>query len=459
MGQLLRKKKALTTMPIKVGQPVGASLAFLGMAGAIPLLHGSQGCSAFSKVFLVRHFREPIAMQTTAMEQITTIMGSDGNISEALHTLCSNNAARLIGLISTSLSAAQGSEMARVIKEFRAEHPAWNHVPIIPVEAPDFTGSLESGFAAAVKAMIGELVPVVRPVSKKETAQKRVNLLVGSALTPGDLEELQQMLADFQLQALILPNLAHSLDGHLAREEYSPLSLGGTDSADLQRLAEAEITLVIGHSLEEAADLLKQRTGVPDVRFASLMGMDSTDHLLTILSRVSGKAVPANWIRYREQYQDALLDSHFLLGQRAIAIACEADQLLGWHALLREVGAEIPLAVVPVATAALINEGPEVIRVGDLWDVQRWAGEAKIDLLIANSQAETVAQQLHIPLLRVGYPIHDRLGAFRQCRIGYRGGRDSLFQLANLLLEQRTHTLSPYISSLSDPSLPATGAA
>ncbi|NIV31454.1 MAG: nitrogenase iron-molybdenum cofactor biosynthesis protein NifN, partial [Anaerolineae bacterium] len=57
-----------------------------------------------------------------------------------------------------------------------------------------------------------------------------------------------------------------------------------------------------------AADLLRQRLGVADVRFPSLMDMASVDQLLLCLSRLSGRAVPQRFTRQRAQLQDALLD-------------------------------------------------------------------------------------------------------------------------------------------------------
>jgi nitrogenase molybdenum-iron protein NifN len=41
----------------------------------MPLLHGSQGCTSFGLVLFVRHFREAIPMQTTAMSEVATVLG------------------------------------------------------------------------------------------------------------------------------------------------------------------------------------------------------------------------------------------------------------------------------------------------------------------------------------------------------------------------------------------------
>jgi nitrogenase molybdenum-iron protein NifN len=56
MAEILGRSKALAVNPLKTSQPLGASLAVLGLNRAMPLLHGAQGCTAFAKVFLVRHF-------------------------------------------------------------------------------------------------------------------------------------------------------------------------------------------------------------------------------------------------------------------------------------------------------------------------------------------------------------------------------------------------------------------
>ncbi|MEO1561782.1 MAG: nitrogenase component 1, partial [Cyanobacteria bacterium J06632_19] len=66
MAIIATQNKPVIVNPLKQSQPLGATLAFLGLKGMIPLLHGSQGCTAFAKVILVRHFREAIPLSTTA---------------------------------------------------------------------------------------------------------------------------------------------------------------------------------------------------------------------------------------------------------------------------------------------------------------------------------------------------------------------------------------------------------
>ena len=46
MADIIHPGKALSVNPLKVSQPVGASLAFLGLAATMPLEHGARGCTS-----------------------------------------------------------------------------------------------------------------------------------------------------------------------------------------------------------------------------------------------------------------------------------------------------------------------------------------------------------------------------------------------------------------------------
>jgi len=159
MAEIVHSKKALAVNPLKVSQPIGASLAFLGLNRCLPLMHGSQGCTAFGKVFFVRHFREPIPLQTTAMDQVSSIMGADDNVIEALCTLSDKSKPDIIGLVTTGLSETQGTDIRRSVRDFRVAHPEFAHVAVVPVNTPDYVGCLESGYALAIESLIDTLVP------------------------------------------------------------------------------------------------------------------------------------------------------------------------------------------------------------------------------------------------------------------------------------------------------------
>lgn len=442
MAEIIQSKKALAVNPLKVSQPVGASLAFLGLNRSLPLMHGSQGCTAFGKVFFVRHFREPIPLQTTAMDQVSSIMGADENVVEALRTLSDKSKPDIIGLVTTGLSETQGTDILRTVKEFRAAHPEFAGVAVVPVNTPDYLGCLESGFALAVEALIRTLVPASDCAGKRP---KQVNVLASAMLTPGDIEAIKEWVEAFGLRPVVVPDIGDSLDGHLVEAEYSALTIGGTPRVEIEALGESAATLVVGPSLAKAADILKERTGVPDFRFTGLMGLDDCDAFTQALAEISGREVPAKVERQRAQLQDAMVDSHFMLGFARIALAADPD-LLGMQVrFLTGMGAEVVAAVSPHRHESLAALPLAKVIVGDLEDMEVAARAGGAQLVIANSHAVDTAHRLALPLLRAGFPQYDTMGGYARTWVGYRGSRQALFDIANLMLGQH-HELEAYRS-------------
>lgn len=431
MAEILKRSKALAVNPLKASQPTGAALAFLGLRNAIPMLHGSQGCTAFGKVFFVRHFREPIPLQTTAMDQVSTIMNADENVIEGLRVICEKNAPDVIGLPTTGLSETQGVDIKRLVREFREKHPQFAATAVVPVNTPDFSGCLESGFALAMEAIIDVMVQESALAGRRK---KQVNVLCSSMLTPGDTEAIRDWIEAFGLRPVLLPDIGDSLDGHLVDAESTPLTLGGTPKNEIASMGESAATLVIGRSLHKAADLLKARTGVPDHRFDHLLGLDACDAFTMALAQISGQAVPAKIDRQRAQLQDAMVDTHFMTGFLRVGIAADPDLLLGLGVFLAGVGAEIVSAVAPARAEVLAGMPSHAVQIGDLEDLERGALAGRAQLLISNSHAAQAAERLQIPLLRAGFPQYDWVGGYARTWVGYRGARAALFDIANLFL-------------------------
>jgi len=457
MAEIIRHPKALAVNPLKSSAPAGAALAFLGINRGMPILHGSQGCTAFAKVFFVRHFREPIPLQTTAMDQVATVMSADDNVVQALATVCGKAKPGLVGLATTALAETQGTDIARLVKEFRAAHPAFDHIPVVAVNTPDFAGCLETGYAAAVKGIIDATVPETRHAGKRK---KQVNLLLGSHLTPGDAEAIKEWVEAFGLRPVAVPDLADALDGHLIAEDFIPVSLGGTPVSELATLGEAAATIVVGRSLKAAANLLAERTGVPDHRFDGLMGLDACDRFTHLLAELSGQPVPQRLERQRAQLQDAMVDTHFMTGLRRVAIAADPDLLSQLATWVAGMGSEIVAAVAPVKAAILAEVPAERVQVGDFEDLEDLARPAGAEVVIGNSHAAATADRLGVPLLRAGMPQYDHVGGYCKTWVGYRGSRQALFDLANLVV-QHHEPVAPHRSrfAVRNDAAPAASAA
>lgn len=445
MTEVIRRSKALSVSPLKTSQTIGASLAFLGVRSAVPLMHGSQGCTAFAKVFFVRHFREPVPLQTTAMDQISSVMGADDNVVEALRVICEKSHPALVGVATTGLAETQGADLRQALYQFREKFPQYANTRVVMVNTPDFAGSFETGFAKAVRGMLDTLVqkPTARPGSRRQ-----VTVLCGANLTPGDLEYVHDSIGAFGLEPLLIPDLSGSLDGHLEDTGFNPLTTGGVTVEQLATAADSLAVLAIGESLHACADWFGDRFDLPVYRFGHLLGLSPVDDWLMTLSGLAGVPVPASYQRHRRQLQDAMLDTHFMLGMARIALAGDGDLLAGFSRLLQGMGAEIVTAVVPCQAAALASlEGVKPI-IGDLEALEKSAREQRAQCLITNSHGVESAARLGLPILRAGFPQYDLLGGFQRTWFGYRGTVSALFDLANLMLDQHRE-IEPYYAVYS----------
>jgi nitrogenase molybdenum-iron protein NifN len=448
MAEIIKRQKALSVNPLKASQPMGGALACLGFDRAVPMLHGSQGCTAFAKVFFVRHFREPIPLQSTAMDQASSVMGADENVIEGIRVIAEKSNPALIAVLTTGLAETQGCDVQRNLREFRERYPQFNHVAVIAVNTPDFSGCVETGYAATVYELIRSLVPDASQAGTLPgTRQRQVNVLVSPMLTPGDLEALKELIERFNLRPVLIPDLSESLDGSLTEDEFSPVTIGGTLISELQTLGDAKATLVIGASLQKSGELLQQKTGVKTYYFPHLYGLQANDALVMTLSEVSEMPVPSTIERQRSQLQDAMLDTHFMLGQLRVALAADPDQLNALTDLLQGMGAEVVVAVSAAPAAVLAGMSVESVKIGDLEDLELLAAERRAQLVVGNSHAVACAERLGVPVLRAGFPLYDVIGAYQKTWIGYRGTRQALFDLANLVIHFSHEDIPVYRSA------------
>ena len=451
MTTITRNKKSVAVNPLKQSPPLGAALAFLGLKGIVPLFHGSQGCTAFAKVLLVRHFREAIPLATTAMTEVSTILGGEENIEQAILTLVEKAEPDLLGLLTTGLTETRGDDMEGILKSIRQRHPELDYLPIIFVSTPDYKGSLQDGFGAAVQSIVAtdygtpikSNVETFHETSLQQiTSQKQVTILAGSLLAPGDVEEIKEIVEAFGLKVLVIPDLSGSVDGHLD-DDYNSKTPGGTSLSQLQQLERSLFTIAIGESMRPAAETLQQRFGTNYEILPRLTGLAAVDKFLWLLAQIANyksdpdwqlnPQVPQKYQRQRRQLQDAILDTHFYLGGKKVSLALEPDLLYQTSWLLKEMGAEIQAAVTTTKSSILKELPIDNVTIGDLEDLEDLATGS--DLIITNSQGKRLADKLNIPLYRMGYPIYDRLGNGSRCLVGYRGTMQFLFALGNIFLE------------------------
>lgn len=434
MARVFASKKACTVNPLKMSQPIGAALAYLGLDSCMPALHGSQGCTAFGMVLFVRHFRENIPLQTTAMNEATTILGGMDNIEQAILNIWNRAKPRIIGIASTGLTETKGDDVDGYLKLIRKKHPELEDLAIVYVSTPDYKGAFQDGWANAVVNIVRE---IVEPSVAKMPNQ--VNVLAGSHLSPGDIEEIREIIRDFGLNPVILPDLSGSLDGHIP-SDFSPTTIGGTTLDEIRSMGSSGVTLVVGEHMLPAAVELGMKADVPYVVFDRLLGLEANDEFFAFLSKASGKPIPGKYRRQRSQLVDAMLDGHFFFGGKKIAIGAEPDLLWAVSSMLHEMGCEIEAAVTTTASEMLEKIQAKEVLIGDLEDLEQRA--VSCDLLITHSHGRQMAERLGIPFLRMGLPIFDRLGSAHRLSVGYRGMRDLIFEIGNLFLAN-DHEVGP----------------
>ncbi|MEH2308309.1 nitrogenase iron-molybdenum cofactor biosynthesis protein NifN [Nostoc sp.] len=415
--------------PLKQSQTVGAVLAFLGLKGIMPLLHGSQGCTALTKAVLVQHSRQTIPLSSTAMTEVATILGGEERVEQAILTLVQRSKPEIIGLCSTGLVEIRGDDMGRFVKEIRHRHPELDYLPIVLVSTPDFKGTLQDGFAGAVESIIRE---IPQKSSKQDTCPTKITILASSAFTPGDVQEIKEIVTSFGLEPICVPDLSGVLDSHI-EDSSSAITANGTTLVQLRSIGTSVFTLALGESMRGAAQILDRRFNIPYEVFSELTGLLAVDKFLQALADISGVSVPEKYRRQGRQLKHVMLENHFYFGCKRVSLALEPDLLWSTVSFLRSLGVEIHAAVTTTRFPLLEKLPIKSVTIGDLEDFEQLAVGS--DLLITNSHGVAIAQRLKIPLYRQGIPIFDRLDHSQFTKVGYRGTMQFLFDIGNLFLE------------------------
>ena len=247
-----------------------------------------------------------------------------------------------------------------------------------------------------------------------------------------DPDALRDTIMLFGLEPVVVPDVAGSLDGHVA-DEWSGASLGGASVDDLRGLAGCGHVLAVGGHMRGPAERLAALTGIEPVLLPHATGLVAADNLIAALTAMSGRPAPGRLRRDRARLLDAMMDGQFFYGGKRLVACAEPDLLGALVALLDEMGAAVD-AVTTVRTPGLDGLPAGRVVVGDLSDAEALAGEGA-DALVGPSHLRHAAERYHLPLFRTGFPQFDRLGAQDQCALGHAGTRAVVNALGNLLME------------------------
>ncbi len=416
--------KPLQVNPIKHSQPMGAALAFMGIRNCMPLMHASQGCASYTKVFYTRHFNEPIAMYNTSVSDITAVLdGGDYSILMAIENITKKNKAlkpELIGLHTTGLTETKGDDVRGVGMHIE--------IPYCYVNTPDYEGGMQSGWALTVKALIEQ-----HTLETTELKPNKLLILPHVSMQPIEIEKIKALCEGFGFETYALPDLSTSLDGYLS-EGQGKLGTGAIGIEEIRELGNSATVVTIGASMEPASKaLLQKNPAIIHLHFDHLMGQENNDNFVAALMKIRQIEPAPSVKRWRGRLQDAMLDSHFLIGSSHFVVTGEPDMCIGICELLRSVGGTVDAVVATNYSPVLEKIGAANVFVGDLEDAAEHFKTA--DLVISNFHAERLLhmQEKHTALILRGFPNYEELGNQLKNDQLYEGSTYFLFEVANAL--------------------------
>jgi len=431
-----------TTNACKLCTPLGAAMAFRGVEGAIPFLHGSQGCATYMRRYVISHFREPVDIASSALGEKQAVYGGGANLKKGALNVMKKYEPKLIGVATTCLTETIGDDVPMILKEFFDEFGDLDLPEIVEIATPSYNGTHTDGWHGAVRSLVEQLC------TSKYSNTDRVNILP-NMVSCEDIRHLKDICRDFGIESTILPDISETLDGP-ALEDYVKIPSGGTTIQEIKEMSGARGTIEFGRCLptQTGGTSLEATFGVKNHRIGLPIGLRESDRFYETLEDISGKAMPRRYELERGRLVDAYVDGHkYVFGKRAVVYG-EEDLVAGLCAFLAEIGVDVVLAgtgarnkgldnAIASVTNGVARIAPEVREGVDFHDIAGEAADLKPDLLIGHSKGYQYAKAWGVPLVRVGFPIHDRFGGQRVLHLGYKGTLNLFDMIVNAVIEKK----------------------
>ncbi len=435
-------REAVSINPCKACQPLGAIYAALGFAKTMPFVQGSQGCTAYFRSYFSRHFKEPIATVSSSMTEDAAVFGGLSNMTEGLENTNAVYAPDMIAVSTTCMAEVIGDDLRAYIKQAKEKGAVPAEMPVPFAHTPSFQGSHLNGYDAMLKGILTELAG-----EKTDGDDGSINVVPGFDTYPGNLREIKRMLGVMGVNFRMLADNSDVVDAPNFGT-YDLYPAGGTTREEAAAATNAKATFMLQKwATNKTAEYIASEWG-QEVVVANPIGIRGTDEFLAEVSRVTGLAVPYELEVERGRAVDAMVDSHpYVFGKR-FALVGDPDQLLGLMSFLLELGAR-PVHVVCTngdkkfkkAAEALLATSPfgadaTVWIRKDMWHLRSLMFTEPVDLLIGPSSAKFLVRDTGTPLIRIGFPIHDRHHMHKTPIVGYEGASNLLAMIVNTVLDE-----------------------
>ncbi len=439
-GEEVTERKALAVNPAKTCQPVGAMYAALGIHNCFPHSHGSQGCCAYHRSMLTRHYKEPVMAGTSSFTEGASVFGGMANLNQAIDNIFHLYEPDVVAVHTTCLSETIGDDIPQIVSSANDAGKVPEGKYVIHANTPSYVGSHVTGFANMTKAMVDYFS------ERGGEAKHQVNVIPGY-VEPADMAEVKRIAEAMGVPTVVFPDTSGVLNApQTGRHEFYPR--GGVTVDALKSTGASVGTLALGAwSSAPAAGALEAKCGVPHQLLDVPIGLLATDRYVDALHRMAGVPVPESLEVERGQVLDVMSDMEQYLHGRKVALVGDPDLLVP----LVEFLVSLDMRPVHVVTGTpgkkfeqrvrdLTGNGASQVNVragGDMLLLHEWIKQEPVDLIVGNSYCKYIARDEDVPLLRYGFPTVDRIGHVYFPTVGYRGALRLLEKILDALLDRQ----------------------
>jgi nitrogenase molybdenum-iron protein beta chain len=414
--------------------------AALGIHNCLPLSHGSQGCCAYHRSALTRHYKDPIMATTSSFTEGASVFGGQANLLEAINNIFTIYGPDIVAVHTTCLSEVIGDDLGQIINKAIADGKIPKGKRVIHTNTPSFKGSHVTGFANMTQSMVHYLAEN----TGKRTGQ--INIIPGF-VEPSDMAEIKRISSLMGVKSILFPDTSEVVNGPLDGR-FHMYPKGGATVDQIRSAGDSAFTVSLGSTASlSAAKLLDTKCGI---RFKDLelpIGISATDAFVDALRKAAGVSVPDSIMVERGQVVDVLTDNHQYFYGKKVALVGDPDHLVSLTQFLTDMDMKILYVVTGTPAGAKFEEsirgftGPEtIIKHGlgaDLFYFHQLVKNNKPDLIFGNTYAKYIARDEDIPLIRIGFPIYDRVGHQYFPVVGYRGAMRMMEKILNALLDRQ----------------------
>lgn len=438
------KRQHIKINPHKACQPLGAVFCASGFEDTMPFVQGAQGCVAYFRSHLNRHFKEPFTAISTSMTEDAAVFGGLNNMIEGLENAYALYKPKMIAVSTTCMTEVIGDDLNAFIKQAREKGVIPEDLLVPFAHTPSFVGSYITGYDNMMKGILSNITTGKKCEPSK--SDEKINFIMGFDTYTGDYLEMKRLMAIMGVKHTILADVSNVLDA--PNNGQYKLYPGGTPLQDAMNSINAKATVALQqYSTLKTMDYIQKEWNQKTLTIPPI-GVRNTDKFFEELSRITGKPIPQEIEDERGRAVDAMIDSHPYVHRKRFALVGDPDMLMGLVSFLMEMGG-IPVHIVCTMGDKKFNEDMNTllrespfgaegrVYIGkDMWHLRSLMFTEPVDILIGNSYAKFLWRDTGTPLVRIGFPLFDRHHLHRYPIIGYQGAINLVNWVVNTVLDE-----------------------